>query len=273
VEPTEVAEIEALRANFAACPADVAAEFGVASLDLGRGALAVRVSEAPANPFLNHALGISTVEQLEAITEFYGDVRHAVSPEPGVDLDAPLHARGYEPGYAWMKFSRGVERPEPTATDLVVAEVDGTRAFDFARAAVEGLGEPDRVADWLTQLPGRDGWHCFVAYEGGETAASGALYVSGQLGWLGIAATRPHFRRRGAQSAILAARIERASELGCALLVTETGELVDERPSGSYRNVLRAGFEPRYLRANYFPKAADPGAASHVKTIGSSRPA
>jgi hypothetical protein len=33
--------------------------------------------------------------------------------------------------------------------------------------------------------------------------------------------------------------------------VTETGEPVDGKTGGSYRNLLRAGFEPLYVRQNY----------------------
>ena len=253
MERTEVAEIEALRSNFAAVPDGFADDFGVASLELGDGALAVRVSAAPANIYLNHALGVSTGEQLETIASFYGETHHAVSPGPGVDLDVGLRKRGYEPGYAWMKFSRDTASVRPTRTDLAVDEIDGNRPEDFARAAVEGFGEPPRVADWLAQLPGRDGWHCFVAHDGQQPAASGALYVHGDLAWLGIAATVPTFRGRGAQTALLATRIRRAAELGCTLLVTETGEQVADRPSGSFRNILRAGFESQYLRPNYVP--------------------
>ena len=253
MERTETPEIEALRSNFAAVPAGLAEELGIGALDLGAGALAVRVSAAPANDYLNHALGISTVEQLEALASLYGDAHHALSPAPGVDLEAALLARGYEPGYAWMKFSRGTETPEDAPTDLAVVEVDADRAAGFARVVVEGFETPTFFGAWLAQLPGRDGWHCFVAYDGDEPAACGALYVWEDTGWLGIAATRPDFRRRGAQGAILAARIRGAAELGCTLLVTETGELVADRPAGSYRNILRAGFEPRYLRANYVP--------------------
>ena len=35
------------------------------------------------------------------------------------------------------------------------------------------------------------------------------------------------------------------------LLFVETGERVPERPSASYRNILRAGFEEAYLRPNW----------------------
>jgi ribosomal protein S18 acetylase RimI-like enzyme len=71
------------------------------------------------------------------------------------------------------------------------------------------------------------------------------------VGWLSFAATLPEFRRRGAQNALLAARIRAAAELGCSLVVGETGALEDGRPSNSYRNIVRAGFEPVYDRPNY----------------------
>ena len=112
-----------------------------------------------------------------------------------------------------------------------------------------------------------------MAYDGALPAAGGAIHVYDDLAWIGIGATRPEFRRRGAQNAILAARIRRAAELGCTLLVTETGELVEDRPSNSYRNILRAGFEPQYLRANYVPNEADPARAGQVKATGSNLPA
>jgi hypothetical protein len=40
-------------------------------------------------------------------------------------------------------------------------------------------------------------------------------------------------------------------------VVTETGAVEQGRPSGSYRNILRAGFERAYVRANL----AAPGAS------------
>ena len=63
-------------------------------------------------------------------------------------------------------------------------------------------------------------------------------------------AARPEHRGKGAQTALLAARIERARTLGLAALTTETGERLPDRPSGSYRNILRAGFVEAYLRPN-----------------------
>jgi GNAT superfamily N-acetyltransferase len=270
VERTEVAEIEALRSMFDALPEDVAGPLGVATLELGE-ALAVRAPAAPQSPEVNHALGISTADQLDALSGFYGVGRHAVSPRPGVDLDADLRARGYEPGYSWMKFSRRPGDVPSAESDFRIVEVGAEAGEDFGRAVAEGFGLSEEFATWLALLPGREDWHTFVAYDGAEPAAGGAVHVFEEVAWCGLGATRPSFRRRGAQRAILAARVRRAAELGCTLVVTETGELLDDRPSNSYRNILRAGFEPQYLRANYLPKEMVPGAASQVKTTGSSR--
>ncbi len=46
-------------------------------------------------------------------------------------------------------------------------------------------------------------------------------------------------------------RIRDAIESGCTTLVTETGERIPLKPSNSYRNILRFGFEEAYLRPNY----------------------
>src|SRR5262249_59980858 len=134
-----------------------------------------------------------------------------------------LRARGYEPGYAWMKFCRAAGEAPDMRAHLQVVEVGPDNDLHFGRAVCEGFGMPTLMAQWLARLPGRPGWHCFVAYDHGEPAAAGALHVFGDVGWLGLGATRPEFRRRGAQNAILAARIERAAQLGCTLVVTETG--------------------------------------------------
>jgi GNAT superfamily N-acetyltransferase len=77
------------------------------------------------------------------------------------------------------------------------------------------------------------------------------VYVDGDVAWIGAGATRPAFRRRGGQSALLAARVARALELGARTLVTETGARVDDRRHTSYDNILRTGFREQYLRDNW----------------------
>jgi GNAT superfamily N-acetyltransferase len=126
----------------------------------------------------------------------------------------------------------------------------------FAETFVRGYGVPGFFRDWLGRLPGREGWYCYVASDGDSPAAAGALYAAGAVGWLGIAATVPEHRRKGAQNALLAARIEAAQAAGCEVLSTETGEPRDEEPGGSWRNIARSGFEPQYVRPNYLSSAS-----------------
>ena len=100
--------------------------------------------------------------------------------------------------------------------------------------------------------PARPGWGCYLAYAGDEPVAGRRpCSSSGAAAWLGQATTLPEHRRRGGQSALIAARIAEATAAGAEVVVTETGELADGRPESSYRNLLRAGFEPAYVRPNY----------------------
>jgi hypothetical protein len=64
-----------------------------------------------------------------------------------------------------------------------------------------------------------------------------------------------HLLVSSVNSSFLAARIDRARELGLRLLATESGAPLDGEPGPSYRNILRAGFEPAYIRPNYTASA------------------
>jgi GNAT superfamily N-acetyltransferase len=190
--------------------------------------------------------------ELDEIAAFFTEheVLHAIGLSPLAEsgLEPLLRARGYEDGYAWMKFRRGLDEPPAVESSLRVEQVaDGA---DFARIVTQAYGMPAEAGDGLACLPGLPGWHCFVAYDVDVPAGAGALYVYEDVGWLGVAGTAPDHRRKGAQSSIMAARIARARELGLAVLTTETGEQVSGRPSDSYRNIVRFGFEEVYLRPN-----------------------
>ena len=158
-------------------------------------------------------------------------------------------ARQFGPGYGWTKFTRPPSPPAEARTDLRVERVETGEAFGLA--AARGFEVPELFEGWLAQLPGREGWHCFVAFDGDQPAGAGALYVNGRIGWFGIGATIPEHRGKGSQSAVLAKRIEAATALGCEILVSETGKPVEGRAGPSYRNLVRAGFEPVYVRENY----------------------
>jgi GNAT superfamily N-acetyltransferase len=202
----------------------------------------------------------ATEEALDEIGAFFGDdgVSYGITVTPDAEpqqLTAWLGARGFSRGYAWAKFQRGVETPPSPQTDLSVGRVAADRGDVFADVFQRAYGTPELLRPRLEQIPGEPRWHCFVAFAGDAPAATGAVFITGDVGWLGMAGTLPEFRRRGAQSALLAARIDAAREAGCTVVVTETGEAVEGRPSNSYRNIVRAGFEPVYVRENYLSSA------------------
>jgi GNAT superfamily N-acetyltransferase len=192
---------------------------------------------------------------LDEIDAFFraGGTQYAigVSPLAPPDLAPRLAERGFQPGYAWMKFRRGVEPPPGVETTLRVEQAGADRAGAFGTIVARGFGLPDFAAEWFAAVAERPRFRLFLAYDGDEPAGAGALFVGEGVGWLGAAATLPEHRRKGAQGAVLAARIRVAQELGLRTLATETGERMADRPSGSYRNILRLGFEERYVRPNY----------------------
>jgi GNAT superfamily N-acetyltransferase len=257
----ELEDIErsAYRSMWRLVPDDVAEEHGIATAELGGGTcIACR---ADTTTMLNRASGVgvgraATEDDLDEIISFFNGradrfaVAIAATAQP-LGLTEMLRDRGFQPGYAWMKFRRITERPVRAATDLVIEEVDSQRAEDYGRVIAEGFGLSPSLARWWSCIVGAPGWHCFVGYDGREPAAAGSLYIEEEVAWFGVAATRPAFRGRGGQSAILTARVEAAARLGAKLVTTETGERIGDRPSGSYRNILRAGFEEAYLRPNY----------------------
>jgi GNAT superfamily N-acetyltransferase len=237
----ERAELEAMRDWVAASPG------GAIELARSGSTVAVR-SKAYAVRELNRIIGLYDLKALRELAPWYEGNSFWVALDPEAGLDDELQALGFVPDYAWQKFERGLE-PVHARTDLRV--VDAESPADFGTAFAEGYGLPPALEDFAAAVVGRPCWHCFVAYDGAQPVAAGALFESGEAGWLGAAATLPSHRGRGAQGAILAARVERARECGLRVLVTETGVPRDGQPGASFRNILRSGFRPTYVRPNY----------------------
>lgn len=103
----------------------------------------------------------------------------------------------------------------------------------------------------LVTTIGRPGWRHYLAFDGDQAVATGALNLRDHIGWLGVGSTLPSHRRRGAQGALMARRVRDGISLGCRWLVTETGEDLPARPNPSYHNMLRTGFTLAYQRLNY----------------------
>jgi GNAT superfamily N-acetyltransferase len=121
------------------------------------------------------------------------------------------------------------------------------------QAMREAFGAPTEVSGWMGALIERDGWHVYVALDGATVVATGSFFARAEAAWLGITCTRPAHRGRGAQSALLAARIEGARAVGARWLSLETDDDTPEKPNPSHRNVARAGFAVAYRREIWAP--------------------
>lgn len=153
----------------------------------------------------------------------------------------------------WAKVHRGDTPAVAVQTDLRIDVALSDHAVTFADVATGGFGMPPAFRPWLAATVGRPRWRHYVAWNGQEPVGTAALFVHGDTGWLGMTSTLPAARRRGAQSALMARRIEDGRALGCRWFVTETGEDTPARPNPSFRNMIRAGFTLAYYRENFMP--------------------
>ncbi len=128
------------------------------------------------------------------------------------------------------------EAPAVPVSDLDVREVS---AEDVTRAAPV-LGET--MWDGYRVSAGKPGMHHFIALDGARPVAVAALAVHEGLGYLGWMSTAESARRRGAQQALIAARVAKAHALGCDVIVSETLTML----TTSLANLERAGFREVY---------------------------
>ena len=176
-----------------------------------------------------------------------GVTRFFVWLSPGPDMDTVrgwLAQAGFVPRMQWSRYPtliRETLAAPAFRSDLVVREAGGDD-LAAAHAAVGDVmwGEYERSF-------GKRGFTHFMAFDGARPVAIAALAVFEGLGSLTLATTAEGDRKRGAQSALIAARIAKARALGCTAVATETLTMLEH----SLRNLERAGFRVAYEKEVY----------------------
>lgn len=159
-----------------------------------------------------------------------------------------LSARGFRPHHAYSKLVRRTEDAPELNSELRVRRIGVADAAAFARVFGAVFAAPAARHNWIAASIGASGFSHYMAFADDRPVAVGAVYVRGDAAWMGWAGTVTRYRRKGAHAALVAARVRRAAELGAKWIVCETLEPRPGRPSGSYRNLLKSGFEQAYLR-------------------------
>ena len=130
----------------------------------------------------------------------------------------------------------------------------------WASVVLRGFGMPEEHLAPMIAASVRDpGFRPFAAWDGTEMVAAANLFVHGAVGALNTGATLPTHRGRGAQSALLAARVAAAAAAGCRWVTAETGRADPGSVNPSLNNLLRLGLTPLYERRNWVWRAEPAG--------------
>jgi hypothetical protein len=214
------------------------------------------------DPFYSRVLGLGLVEPVEEwmideLMEYIFDTGtkyftvHICPQTQPDDVHDWLRWRGFWQADRHAKFIYDNPHPKLYTGDLRIELTGADYADAFAFVTTQAFGIQDYIFPWMKACVGRPNWYHYTAWDDYQPIAAGALYVCGEIGWLGHGSTLPSHRRRGAQAAILSRRLEDGLAAGCKWFISDTKEDTPEDPSPSYRNMLRNGFKLAYYRWNY----------------------
>lgn len=254
--------VERAEIDFCAVGAGVGVPGGAAAIDVGGGRGVCGQPGSPMNKVLGLGLGVAvTDEDLDALEEFYDEreapIQIELCPLVSVELVAKLQNRGYVLKGFENELACALPRPLP-ATSIQVEVLAGDRGVEaYLRATVEGFAVPDTaphppdgpapdvmdtIGRAMRQFIHPDIARYLVRIDGEPAGAAASVITNGVLGIFGTG-TRPAYRRRGVQSALVAKALEcAAGRADLAIATTEPGSI-------SQRTFERFGFQVLYTRA------------------------
>ena len=201
----------------------------------------------------------TTPEHLDEIEAFFKDrgsaVYHEVSPLADLSMLAMLSDRGYRPIELTSVMYRSLR--DETIPNAVAGSQISTRSIGesdadlWARTAARGWAtEHESLEEFMLALgkvAARTKGGCpFLAEIDGEPVAAAGFSIYEDVCILAGAATVPEARNRGAQNALLAARLRYAQEQGCTLAM-----MCALPGSQSQKNAQKNGFNIAYTRIKW----------------------
>ena len=162
-----------------------------------------------------------------------------------------LARHGFATYFQLLKWVRDGSDVFPVETSLDVVPVGPARAHEWEHLYASVHSLPPVFAAWVARAVGRSGWTHMLALDGERPVAAAAMFVRDGYAWLGMMGTLESHRRRGAQGALIAARLRSGLSAGVRTFTLETGPDSPEAPNGSLRNAARGGFRVAYRRPSW----------------------
>ncbi|GAA3800030.1 MULTISPECIES: GNAT family N-acetyltransferase [Amycolatopsis] len=206
--------------------------------------------------------GVPDAETLAGVEKAFAAVGSPVQVELAHLVDPGIGAALTARGYRLESFENVLGRDLRGAADRVLpegVEIRPSGDDDFAAwldVAADGFGHPDdqdppsdhqfsrEVLTRAMRDLSEGNVRRYVALCDGVVAGVASMCVVDGLAQFTGAATRPGYRRRGVQTALLSARLADAAGAGCDFAVVTT-----QPASRSQHNAQRQGFELLYTRA------------------------
>ena len=183
-------------------------------------------------------------------------MQHEVSPLADASLFGLLNERGYRPIEFTSVMYRRLAAADASGTainpNITTRIIRADEAGLWARTSSEGWNtEMEGLADFMYefgQISARS-MVSFIAEADDQPVATGALFINEETALLAGASTIPAGRRRGAQTALLGARLRYAAERGCKIAMMGSAP-----GSQSQRNAEKKNFRIAYTRTKWHLK-------------------
>ncbi len=255
----EIAEAEALIYMNSTAPEEVIKECKLGWKRTGSSS-AIKAAAIPVM-VINSSIGLgmyekATEEMIDEVLDFSSEVSNCfgimISPyaEPQ-GIGELLNKRNLSIKSHWVKLYRDTSPVRNINTDLTVKQIGKEYSQEFANVITTAFGMPPVIKGLFRSIAGLKEMEHFMAFDKDVPVASGSLYINDDTAWFGLAGTIASHRNRGAQSALIAARINAAHEAGCKWITVETAEDKPEKRNPSFWNMIKHGFRIMYKRPNY----------------------
>ena len=200
--------------------------------------------------------GTVSKEEFDRLEEFYFSRKEPVRVETCPMADGSLIEHYRERGYHVSEFSNVMVRPVEKAAagalpdGIEIRKVQGGEIDLWTLTVAQGFAEhfpvTQEILSVMRMFADGKNTECYFARVDGKIAGGATLALRGRIAGLFGASTLPQFRKRGVQTALLEARLQRAAEKGCELAMS-----IALPGSASQRNITRRGFRTLYTRVKF----------------------